>query len=189
MHYLVGTMPTNQATIAVTGSPGAGKTTISKSICEKTGLEYFCLKTWIMEKKLYDRYDEHMDTYIVDVEKLSKKYRKLGLTNVVLDGHLSHKLNPSHIILVRCMPTELSRRLFERGYGRQKILDNVEAEFMGVLEEEVTGFPNLIELDNTSSIETETILGFIREGGRHPLNIEWSADFEEFLTKISPENP
>lgn len=68
-----------------------------------------------------------------------------------IDGHLSHLLPVDAVIILRCHPTELERRLKERGYASEKIQANVEYEMIGgpwadLIDEERP----ILELDNTT---------------------------------------
>ena len=60
--------------IAISGTPGVGKTYIAKKLAKATHerLEYFDLNKYIKENKLYDSYDKKADTYDVDVKTLKK---------------------------------------------------------------------------------------------------------------------
>ncbi|MFA5797400.1 MAG: adenylate kinase family protein [Candidatus Woesearchaeota archaeon] len=58
--------------IAVTGTPGAGKTSIAKKLATALGFTYLDLNTLIKKEKLYDSYDCKAKTYDVDEKKLAK---------------------------------------------------------------------------------------------------------------------
>ena len=71
--------------ITITGTPGTGKSYISKKIA-KYGFKYFDLNAYIKKKKLYDTYDRKDKTFDVNPKKLKsidlKKYsRKTALLN------------------------------------------------------------------------------------------------------------
>jgi len=58
--------------VAVTGTPGVGKTFIAKKLATQTGFMYLDLNSVIKKEKLYDSYDRKTKTYDVDEKKLAK---------------------------------------------------------------------------------------------------------------------
>ncbi|MGV8087222.1 MAG: AAA family ATPase [Candidatus Woesearchaeota archaeon] len=57
--------------IAISGTPGCGKTYFAKKIVKlNPKLEYFDLNKYIKENKIYDSYDKSAKTYDVDIKKL-----------------------------------------------------------------------------------------------------------------------
>ena len=59
-------------TIAVTGTPGTGKTTIAKKLAKRLDFYYLDVNRFIKRNKLYEGYDKRRKTKIVDVRKLNK---------------------------------------------------------------------------------------------------------------------
>jgi adenylate kinase len=49
----------------------------------------------------------------------------------LIDGHLAHHVPVDALVIVRCHPDELRKRLMQRGYSAQKVQANVEVEMMG----------------------------------------------------------
>ena len=66
---------------------------------------------------------------------------------LIIDGHLSHHLQVDAIVILRCEPSILRKRLHERGYPEWKIESNVEWEIIG------SSWPE-IENGNISEFET-----------------------------------
>ena len=60
-------------TIIVTGTPGTGKTALSKRLAKKLNFYYIDANKIIFEYKLSDGYDRKRKTKIIDVKKLNKK--------------------------------------------------------------------------------------------------------------------
>ncbi len=58
--------------IIVTGTPGTGKTTLSKKLAGKLNFYYLDVNEFVIKNKLYDGYDRKRKTRIVDVNKLNK---------------------------------------------------------------------------------------------------------------------
>ena len=59
--------------IAVTGTPGTGKTALSKKLAKKLDFYYIDVNNLIAKNKLYEGYDKKRKTKIVDVKKLNGK--------------------------------------------------------------------------------------------------------------------
>ncbi len=133
-----------QKIIALTGTPGTGKTNIAK-ILKKKGFAVIDLNLEIRKRRLYFVYDRKRKTYVADMKKignfLRKKLRseKYESKVVIIDSHLSHLLPTSLInavVVLRCSPEVLEKRLKERGWSAEKIRENVESEIIGLIEYE-----------------------------------------------------
>lgn len=123
--------------LALTGTPGTGKTTITEELA-KFGWEVIELKALIEENDLGGEYDLERDTRAVDVEALStvvvSRLEAIAGDMVVIEGHLAHELGLAPWILVlRCHPEVLARRLKERDYAMAKVRENCEAEALDVV--------------------------------------------------------
>ncbi|MEM1988692.1 MAG: AAA family ATPase [Candidatus Woesearchaeota archaeon] len=129
--------------IAITGTPGTGKTTLAKKLYEKLSKKVkvkLMLQDELLEKTesvLY--YDKKYDSNIVDVYIMRKNFSKyikskeLANTDIILvDSHLSYELNPDLVIVTKCDLKELRMRLEKRGYNEEKIKDNLQAEIFDV---------------------------------------------------------
>ncbi len=57
--------------------------------------------------------------------------------HVVVDGHLSHLLPLDGILLLRCRPDVLEERLVAREWPKLKVQENLEAEVLGVIAGEI----------------------------------------------------
>ncbi len=134
--------------IAITGTPCTGKTTIAKALARELGYEYVNLNKLAEKEGAFVGFDEEMKSRIVDVEKLKKVVKKLK-GNVVLDGHFSHYFDVDLIVVLRCRPDVLLKRLKKRYKGnRKKIKENLDAEILGVITSEVIG-KRFFEVDSS----------------------------------------
>ncbi|WP_011977167.1 adenylate kinase family protein [Methanococcus maripaludis] len=123
--------------IAITGTPGVGKSTVSNLLFEKLksgGKDIACINiTEVVSKNgLYLEKDIEMDSYVVDFDKLNKYIQSVGTEDLILDGHVSHYLNPDYIIVLRANPLLIKNRLESRNYSSEKVKENVEAELLDV---------------------------------------------------------
>ena len=80
--------------IAVTGTPGTGKTTLAKKLAEEFDYLYIDVDKLITKNKLYEGYDRNRQTKIVDIKKLNKK-----LIEVI--SLLKNKINIEDALLSR----------------------------------------------------------------------------------------
>ena len=117
--------------IAITGTPGVGKTTVAEILVERG---YRVLNVNELAESFDCIIDEEEGCKIVDVESLAEIVkRSVSGELVFLEGHLSHLLNPDVAIVLRCNPIKLKDRLESKGWEREKILENVEAEIVDVI--------------------------------------------------------
>jgi adenylate kinase len=109
--------------VALTGTPGTGKTAVAKVL--EGDFEIIYLKDL---KEFYREYDEERDSFVVDVDAMREKFEKFEPSEmVILEGHLSHYMPVNIAIVLRCHPDELKKRLEKRGYREEKIRENLDA--------------------------------------------------------------
>ena len=147
--------------IAVTGTPGTGKTTLSKKLSNKLDFYYLDVNKVIFKYKLSEGYDRKRRTKIVDIKKLNKKLieeinkikNNKKIKGVIIDSHLSHYLPRKYVdvcIVTCCSLKVLKKRLEERGYSAAKIRENLDAEiFRNCLVEAQGQRHRVIEVDTT----------------------------------------
>lgn len=140
--------------ISLTGTPGTGKTSISK-ILRQNNINIIDLNKIINKNKTLWKSDKKRNTLIVDIVKLNDivKNEIIDDSLFLIEGHLSHLLNDiDKVILLRCHPLELKKRLKKRKWGNNKISENVESEILDViLCECVSNYlkNNIFEIDTT----------------------------------------
>ncbi|MBR9682801.1 MAG: AAA family ATPase [Candidatus Aenigmarchaeota archaeon] len=134
--------------ISITGTPGCGKSTISKLLSKRTGLKHVNVNRIIKSKKLYSGYDKKRKAYIANLRKVKAYTRKLD--DVILDSHLSHDLNPDIVFVLRCRPYELGQRMKKRRWRKAKVEENIEAEIIGSISWETRKHKKVFEIDTTS---------------------------------------
>jgi len=125
--------------IIISGTPGTGKTSVSRKISEMVDANIISLNELAISENFTLEYDKERDTYIVDFEKLIpyvanyidvlKKQKYL-----IIEGHFSDIIPNKYIdysFVLRCDPEYLYNRLKERDYNKKKIIENIQAEILG----------------------------------------------------------
>lgn len=170
--------------IAVSGTPGTGKSTFAEKLSEKLGYELIDLNEVIGEKEIYELDSD--GTWVVDSEDLQKAVSEVlpqKNRNVVLDGLLSYLLSPnqvSDVVVLRTHPDVLRKRLKERGYSDKKLEENIDSEALGVVLGEAVqlhGEENVHEIDTTDMEPSEAVSIFERalegEESLAPGSVDW----------------
>lgn len=167
----------------LTGTPGTGKTAAAKIAAKALGMAHLDLNKAIKEKQLYSGYDKKRDSYIADMKKVTDFVAAFERKNkdIIIDGHVAHLL-PSKladmVIVLRCEPRALRKRLEKRHWNRTKVEENVEAELIGIIAYEAReGHKKVFEIDTTGFTERKTS-GVVErvlkgEGGKYKKQIDW----------------
>jgi len=161
-------MDINSKVIIVTGTPGTGKSTISKIIARITNFDYLDVNKIIDNDGICEGYDEIRKCKIVDVNALNDILKKImtekseaGCKGMVIDSHLSHHLDKENVdlcIITKCNLKILEKRLIERGYDEAKVRENLDSEIFDVCANEAEELGhNLTIIDTSEDIETDEI--------------------------------
>jgi adenylate kinase len=105
--------------IAVTGTPGTGKTTATDLV--ECDLEVYHLNEVVEREGLYTGRDEERDSLLVDLDAVEGW---LGDREGIVESHLAHLVPADRVVVLRCHPDELERRLRERGATEAKASEN-----------------------------------------------------------------
>ncbi len=172
-------------TIALTGTPGVGKTSVSKAL-EESGYKVLDLNNFINSRELRGNKDNVRDTHEVDIERLKKVYTSENLNPDIVEGHLSHHLSISPTVVLRCSPSELEERMKNKGWNKEKIEENLEAEMLDIiLIEAIEMNEDVYEIDTTGK-DTKEVASAVEDIIKgdveryKPGSIDWS---EEFLKR------
>lgn len=149
--------------IAISGSVGSGKTTISKTLAQKLNYKIIHLNELAQKHKLKDI--KELQTFDFDLDKLlnetETKLKQNPNQNIILEGHFAHFLNSELIdklfIIGRDLK-QLKQEYKKRGYNEQKIEDNLEAESFNIclyeaLEEGYKEEKQVFLIENNETIE------------------------------------
>ena len=97
--------------IGITGTPGTGKTSVAEAL-RRRGIDVLDLKTTVAPYVL--EHDDEMGADIVDVEAWADANQFL---EGYAEGAIAHFLPCEKIIVLRCRPDVLSKRIAPRGYS------------------------------------------------------------------------
>ncbi|MBW2965775.1 AAA family ATPase [Candidatus Woesearchaeota archaeon] len=154
--------------ITVSGTPGTGKTTLSKKLAKKLNYKYIDVKKVITKNKLKESYDKKRKTYIIDIKKLNPiliKFIKQS-KNLIIDSHLSHYLPKKYIdlcIITKCSLKTLEKRLKKKKYNKEKIRENLDCEIFDIcLNEAKEAGHKILIIDTTKSININKLINKIK---------------------------
>lgn len=160
---------------ALSGTPGTGKTAVS-DIIEGKGYTVLRLKDVVLNFVI--GHDDDRDSMIVDEEQLDIYVRSLP-DDLIVEGHLSHLLGVEGVIILRCHPLELKRRLEIRNWPEKKVQENLEVEALDIiLDRALELHKNIWEVDTTGKtageVAEEVELILATQPPAYYGNIDWS---------------
>ena len=169
--------------IALTGTPGCGKSKVAEEL-KKRGYKVKSVIELAKENNCILR--QEGDEYVIDVDKLAE----IEFDGIV-EGHLSHLLNPEKVIVLRCNPLVIKQRLIERGWSKEKIMENVEAELVDViLIEALDSCNDVYEIDVTD-MSVEQVADAIEEilagkGDKYrPGKVDWLSKLGDRIEEVA----
>jgi len=130
----------------ITGTPGTGKSSVADELAARGYLTLHLSETtgaYVIEE------DPARQTTIIDEEQWVAGFSPF---EGFVEGHLAHLLPCDRVVVLRCRPDVLARRLGKRHYPEAKIRENLEAEALDViLIETIEEHPpdHVLELDST----------------------------------------
>ena len=115
--------------VAVTGTPGTGKTTATELLA--SDFEVVHLNEVIRDQELTTGHDDERDTLVADLDAVESW---LGdREDVVVESHLAHEFDADRVVVLRCAPEVIERRLRERGESAESARENAESEALDVI--------------------------------------------------------
>ena len=174
--------------VAITGTPGTGKTSVSK-ILEKKGYKILDLNTIAKSQGFIIGKDKERNSEIVDIDKLNKYFDRFKSDETVfIDSHLSHFISDvDKVILLRGSPDKLKRNLKAKNWPEKKIKENIESEILDIILSEtveIHDIKDIFEIDTTDynpGEVAEKILTIVEQDFKNIKNykigkIDWSEE-------------
>ena len=134
--------------VAVTGTPGTGKTTAT-ALLEGEHRVIHLNDEITSNGDLWTERDAERDTLVADLDAVSDR---LGDWTGVLDSHLAHRFDADRVVVLRCRPETVESRLRERGESDATAAENAESEALDVILSEAVaehGAERVYEIDAT----------------------------------------
>jgi adenylate kinase len=169
--------------LGITGTPGTGKKSIAPIVAERLGLRCLSLNELARSRGLASR-----KSGAVDTQKLRARLRGALPENAVVYGHLFPYVVPpsavSKVVVLRCEPGVLKVRLQARGYDPTKIVENVEAELIGIVSSDTFdayGRTKTVEVDTTRGSPADAARSVVEIALSRPRNaprIDWTLGYD-----------
>ena len=141
--------------VAITGTPGTGKTTATRRLeaDSPSEVDVVHLNDLIREEGFSTSTDEVRGSLVADLDAVENWLgeRDFGETELV-ESHLAHLLPADRVVVLRCHPDELGSRLAERGESEASVAENRESEALDVILAEAVerhGLESVYEIDAT----------------------------------------
>jgi len=158
--------------ILVTGSPGVGKTVVSRLLASRLNGLRIGLAELVKQEGLISGLDEARETLIADMDKVSKRTLEIMQDcegDVIVDGHYAVDVVPTEdvnlVFVLRRHPDELKTFMEKRGFGNRKLWENLAAEILDVcLSEavETCGVDKVCEIDASGKSVEEVVEDIIQ---------------------------
>ena len=169
--------------LGITGTPGTGKKSIAPVVARRMGAQCISLNDLAKSHGLAKGVSGD-----VDVDKLRPKLRRSLPRDAVVYGHLLPYVLESkavaRVVVLRCEPGVLKERLLARGYEPKKIVEDVEAELIGVVSSDAFdafGQEKTWEVDTTRTSPAqaaEAVSKIAVEAPGPARRLDWTLDYD-----------
>jgi adenylate kinase len=171
--------------VALTGTPGTGKTTAA----ERLSVPVVHLNDVIREADLHEGSDPDRGSLYVDLDATRSwlaEHAPEG--DHVVESHLAHLLPADRVVVLRCRPDVIERRLRERGESPASARENAESEALdSILAEAVDehGPDRVYEVDVTdlSPDDVAAVAEAVLAGEREPG--VGAVDYTDYLDPVA----
>ncbi len=171
--------------IIITGTPGVGKSTLSRALARRLGAPSIDLGELVKTERLHVGFDRLRGSLIIDEKRVRRRLADmLGSSGkIVVASHTVGRIVPlemdSFAIVLRLDPVLLHRRLLRKGWTKKKIWENVESELLDVCYFDAVqsiGAERVFELDTGSLSRVRVLQKALKilggKGGRVP-RVNW----------------
>jgi len=169
--------------LGITGTPGTGKKSVAPIVAERLGTRCINLNELARSYGLISPKSGDVET-----RRLWERLQRDLPEEAVVYGHLLPYVVPSRVVskvvVLRCEPGVLKKRLRLRGYGPPKIIENVEAELIGVISSDAFnayGTSKAWEVDTTGrslADAASTVVEIAVSRPRREPRIDWTLDYD-----------
>jgi len=149
--------------IGLTGTPGTGKTTVAK-LLQQHGYTIASINDIAFSQDFVTGKDVQRDTHLIDMDAINA-FLINHYTNeqpMFIEGHTAHLIDcVEKVIILRCHPTTLQKRLTNKSWSTTKIQENTEAEALDIiLSESVEQFKtkDIFEIDTTDKTPDQVFM-------------------------------
>ncbi|MCH9658512.1 AAA family ATPase [archaeon] len=164
--------------IAITGTPGVGKHTITYKIADRLNLPILDINLIAKDSGLFE---QSKDTNDIDTEKLRLIFEQKISKGKIIVGHLApYVLNKNQIkimIVLRRSPYELISVYKDRKYTKRKIKENAGSEILGIIAHDATNqfHEKVFQINVSKNTISETVEKAIRLifGDKNNEIIDW----------------
>ena len=123
----------------MTGTPGVGKTAVSRFLASKLDAMHVDLAGLVKKENLVSGFDKARGTLIADTNRVSKRIKEImehSKKDVIVDGHYAVDVVPAKdiylVFVLRRSPEELKKLLEDYGFEGRKLWENLAAEILDV---------------------------------------------------------
>ncbi|MFA5382640.1 MAG: adenylate kinase family protein [Candidatus Micrarchaeia archaeon] len=169
--------------ILITGTPGTGKTEISKELAKKLKMQLINVNELIEKHKFFNKIDKEDNSKIVNLKDLEDYLRNhiSSEEGFIVESHLLCELElPADFVFVlRTHPNLLRSRLSKRKYIKDKLENNISCEILDYcLLKSESNYPIEIiyEINTTNKTPIKVIkeIQDILKGKKKNKHIDWS---------------
>lgn len=178
--------------IVVTGTPGVGKTSVSRQLAARLNGLHIDLGELVRREKLTSGYDRKRRTFVVDEIKLAVRLRhilKRQRGTVVIDGHYAsavvERSRVERVFILRRDPRQLKEMMEKRGFIGEKLYENLAAEVLDVILNEAimnSGLEKICEIDTTNKTVDDSvndIISILQSGKKCAVGVvDWIGKLE-----------
>lgn len=160
-------MSTAKLVIVLTGVPGVGKSTVADTLAERLGGDHIDLSDLAEQMGFITGWDEQRRTAIADIDELRQHVTLISDAStrpVIVEGHFAadvvNAATEPLVFVLRRAPWRLKEELEVRGYGEEKVSENVEAELLDVClvdALEVHDPERICEVDTTDRLPEDVV--------------------------------
>jgi adenylate kinase len=115
--------------VALTGTPGTGKTAVARLLEDETAVVH--LNRVIEDEGLWTERDDERGSLVADLDAVESWLADRDAR--LVESHLAHLLPAERVVVLRCHPAELEGRLRDRGEDAATIAENAESEALDVV--------------------------------------------------------